>query len=167
MPDLKTTIHDHHEAIDAFVASARAVPATEWSEPRAPGKWSPGQVVEHVARAYELNLDVLHGVPPGMSLPSILRPLLRKFGFNAILRRGRFHSGSRAPRILRPSGSPAAAALLTQRLLSAANGFERDAAAGAQTVDHPFFGELPVVDLVRFQEIHTRHHLGQLPVADA
>jgi hypothetical protein len=44
------------------------------------------------------------------------------------------------------------------------DGFETDAAAaGVSSIDHPFFGRLPLTDFVRLQEIHARHHRGQLP----
>jgi len=39
------------------------------------------------------------------------------------------------------------------------------AALATATVDHPFFGRLPVGDFVRLQEIHTRHHREQLAPA--
>jgi hypothetical protein len=37
--------------IDVVVAAERS--AATWTTPRAPGKWSPSQVVEHVARSLE------------------------------------------------------------------------------------------------------------------
>lgn len=166
MPDLKTALHENHDAVDAFLATARAIPVAQWSQPRAVGKWSPGQVAEHVALTYELNLNVLHGTVPGRPLPRIVRLLFRKIGLNPILRRGRFFRASKAPKLLRPSASPAAPAVLLERLQAAANTFEREAVAGAQTVDHPFFGQLPVIDLVRLEEIHTRHHRGQMTTSE-
>jgi len=52
---------------------------------------------------------------------------------------------------------------LLARLESAAGVFERDAAAASvPDIDHPFFGRLPIVAFVRLQEIHTRHHRGQI-----
>ena len=52
------------------------------------------------------------------------------------------------------------------RLEAAMTAFEADAAAlGTAAIDHPFFGRLPLSDFVRLQEIHTRHHRGQLAQA--
>jgi uncharacterized damage-inducible protein DinB len=166
--DLQTGLEAHHQAVEAFLTAARAVPAARWSQPRAAGKWSPGQVAEHLALAYEVNRGVLHGRAPGAAAPRLLRPLIRKFGLNPVLRRGRFIPGSKSPEVFRPGASPAAPAVLLERLRAAADAFEQDAAATrAAIIDHPFFGRLPLVDFVRLQEIHTQHHRGQLGSAAA
>ena len=163
MPDVQTALHTHHQAVDAFLTAARAVPVARWAEPRAPRKWSPGQVAEHLAIAYEVNRQVLRGTPPGPAAPRLLRPLIRRFLLGPVLRRGRFIPGSKSPAVFQPSASPASPAVLLSRLESAAGAFERDAAAArAPDIDHPFFGRLPIVAFVRLQEIHTRHHHGQI-----
>ncbi|HUR94994.1 MAG TPA: DUF1569 domain-containing protein [Gemmatimonadales bacterium] len=159
-------LQDHHQAVEAFLTAARAVSPTRWSQPRAPGKWSPGQVVEHVALAYEVNRQVLHGHAPPMSAPRWLRPLIRTFLLGPVLRRGRFIPGSKSPRVLRPRPAAAVPADLLARLAAAMAAFETDAAAvRSPTIDHPFFGRLPLGDFVRLQEIHTRHHGVQLSPA--
>lgn len=163
MPDLQTQLDTHHQAVEAFLAAAREVPAAGWAQPRAAGKWSPGQVAEHLALAYEINRLVLHGEAPGGAAPRLLRPLFRTLGLNPVLRRGRFFPGSKTLEAFRPGASPAPAPALLERLRTAADAFERDArATGAPTIDHPFFGRLALVDFVLLQEIHTRHHRGQL-----
>ena len=162
MADIQPALQAHREAVDAFLDSARAVPPDAWMRPRAPGKWSPGQVVEHLSLAYEVNRGVLHGRAP-MRAPRWLRPLLGRFLLRPVLRRGRFIPGSKSPRVFRPGPSPAPPAELLGRLAAATTAFEADAAAfGADTVEHPFFGRLPLGDFVRLQEIHSRHHRGQL-----
>src|SRR5204863_10181882 len=106
-----------------FLTVARAVPPTVWSEPRAPGKWSSGQVVEHLARAYEVNDGVLHGNVPPMTAPRWLRPLIRRFLLGPVLRRGRFIPGSKSPRVFRPGPTPAPPAQLLNRLTAATAAF--------------------------------------------
>ena len=166
MADLRPMLRGHHEAVEAFLTAARAVPQVRWREPRAPGKWSPGQVVEHVARAYEVNRGVLRGSPAPVSAPRWVRPLIRRFLLAPVLRRGRFIPGSRSPRAFQPDPTPAEPAQVLGRLTAASAAFEADVAALATaTVDHPFFGRLPVGDFVRLQEIHTRHHREQLAPA--
>jgi uncharacterized damage-inducible protein DinB len=163
MPDLQTALSTHHQAVENLLTAARAIPASRWSQPRISGKWSPGQVVEHVALAYEVNRGVLHGRAAAATAPRLLRPLIRRFALQPVLRRGRFIPGSKSPKAFRPSTSPPAPAVLLDRLQAAVAGFEADAAsAGATTIDHPFFGRLPLVDFVLLQEIHTEHHRGQL-----
>lgn len=166
MADLETVLQAYRQAADAFLATARAVPAERWSEPRAPGKWSPGQVVEHVALAYEQNRRVVNGTGGPMTAPRWLRPLVGRFLRATVLRPGRFRPGSKSPKAFRPSEVPAPPAKLLGRLAAAVKAFETDAVAlGSSTIDHPFFGRLPLDDFVRLQEIHTRHHRGQLTPA--
>jgi hypothetical protein len=166
MADLQTVLYAHHEAAQAFLTTARAVPPTQWSQPCAAGKWSSGQVAEHLALAYEVNRGVLHGDAPPMTAPRWLRPLIRRFLLRPVLRRGRFIPGSKSPRVFRPGPAPAAPDQLLDRLAGVMTAFEVDAAAlGATTIDHPFFGRLPLSDFVRLQEIHTRHHRTQLAPA--
>src|SRR5206468_3575925 len=119
--------------------------AARWDQPRAPGKWSPGQVTEHVTLAYEFNRRLLHGDASGMvGAPRLLRPLLRKVLLGTVLRRGRFIPGSKAPKRFRPSASPAAQTSLLSRLEAAGAAFEADAKSlRAPAIDHPFFGRLP------------------------
>ena len=168
MSDLQTVLPALHQAVEAFLAAARAVPRAEWGQPRAAGKWSSAQVAEHLALAYEVNRDVMHGHPPPISAPRWLRPLIRKFLLGFVLRRGRFPPGSKSPRVFRPGPTPAAPEQLLGRLGTAMAVFEADAAAlGTPAIDHPFFGRLPLSDFVRLQEIHTRHHRRQLAPAAA
>ncbi|HEX8211935.1 MAG TPA: DinB family protein [Longimicrobium sp.] len=164
MPDLHSALHAHHQAVQAFLASARAVPPERWDRPRAEGKWSPGQIAEHLALAYEASGEVLHGRSPGGAPPRILRPLLRTLLLRPVLWLGRFPVASKAPGVMRPGTSTAPAPALLDRLQAAAAAFESAAReVRGTTTDHPAFGRLPVVDLVRLQEIHTRHHHLQLP----
>lgn len=164
MPDLQTALDAHHQAVQAFLASARTVPPERWDRPRAEGKWSPGQIAEHLALAYEASGEVLHGRSPGVAPPRLLRPLIRTLLLRPVLWLGRFPMASKAPEVMRPGSSPAPAPVLLDRLQAAVATFESAARnLRGPTVDHPAFGHLPVVDLVRLQEIHTRHHHLQLP----
>ena len=147
--DLQTSVADNRRAVGAFLADARAVPPTRWAHPRAPGKWSPGQVTEHVALAYELSRGLLHGSFPGKAAPRILRPFIRAFFLTPVLKRGRFGPGNKSPEPFRPTGSDLAAA----------------ARSGQDSIDHPFFGQVPLAEYARLQAIHTQHHRGQLSPA--
>ena len=48
MADINDVLAANHAAVLDLVAAAERSAAT-WTTPRAPGKWSPSQVVEHVA----------------------------------------------------------------------------------------------------------------------
>jgi pimeloyl-ACP methyl ester carboxylesterase len=149
MTDLRSALDAHHRAVDAFVQTARGLPPARWDQPRAPGKWSPGQVAEHLTLAYQVNRDLLHGGPPPLSAPRFLRPLIRIFLLGPVLRRGGFFPGTKAPRIFRPGPTPGPPDELLSRLEATTNGFEADSEAlGSDVVDHPFFGRLPLRDFV-------------------
>ena len=166
MTDLRTALDAHHQAVEGFLAVARTVAPSSWNKPRAPDKWSPGQVAEHVTLAYEVNRGVLRGGISAVAAPRLLRPLIRGLLLRPVLRRGRFIPGSRSPHAFRPGPAPASQPVLLERLQAAADAFEKDARdLGAPTIDHPFFGNLALVDFIRLQEIHTNHHRGQIPTA--
>jgi len=169
MSDLDTAIADNHKAVDEFTATARAIDAARWSVPRAEGKWSPAQVVEHIALTYEYSRAVLNHDAPGPAAPRFLRPLVRSFFVKPVLKRGSFRRNGRAPSMFQPSSVPGDAAELLPRLETAVRGFEEAVRAvdrsGRATLDHPFFGTMPVTDYLRLQAIHARHHRAQLPGA--
>lgn len=166
MTDLQRVISDNRDAVTNFIAAAHAVQASLWETPRAPGKWSPRQVTEHVTLAYELSRAALHGTFPGRAAPRFLRPLIRKFFLNPVLKAGRFGKGTTAPGPFRPTTTASGVEPLTARLRAAAIAFESDLLAGERsggtTVNHPFFGTIPVDEYLRLQVIHTRHHQAQL-----
>ena len=166
MADVHPEILDNRQAVDAFITAARAVPPTSWLQPRAPGKWSPAQVTEHVAIAYEVARSVVDGSYSGRAAPRIVQVLIRTIGFNPIVRTGRFKKGTKAPAFFQPTATPASVAELTARLEHAANGFidavEAAASQGRAIANHPFFGRVPLPDYTRLQAIHARHHREQL-----
>src|SRR5262245_16310858 len=144
MADLHSTIVDNGQAVDAFIAAAHAVPEARWTEPRAPNKWSPGQVTEHVAIVYEGARDIVEGTFSGRSLPRIVRPLIRRFAVDSILRAGRYRQGLKAPAFFQPTISTASVGDLCTRLRAASGAFEAAIQAAAREgrtfVDHPMFG---------------------------
>src|SRR4030095_14187030 len=81
-------------------------PAATGTTPRAPGKWSPSQIVEHVAGGLEEGANVVSGAPSIPMPPAFLRPLARLF-FNRILKKGVFPKGFKAHKALNPTSGPA------------------------------------------------------------
>src|SRR6185503_7326959 len=88
MADVNDALADNRAAVIDLVAAAERSAAT-WTTPRAPGKWSPSQVVAHVAAGLEEGANVVSGAPSIPMPPAFLRPLARLY-FNRILKKGVF-----------------------------------------------------------------------------
>ena len=60
MADVNDALAANRAAVIDLVAAAERSAAT-WTTPRAPGKWSPSQVVEHVARGLDEAANIFSG----------------------------------------------------------------------------------------------------------
>ena len=144
--------------VDAAAATAG------WATPRAPGKWSPSQIVEHVARSYDGAVHMAAGQPSAFpTLPVLIHPFVR-IVFRRLLRKGSFPNG-RTTKAMTPLAGPSTPEDGRARLAAAHDRFEaacRDLAVRGAPMRTTMFGAVPVEDFVRFLEIHTRHHGRQL-----
>ncbi|MBI3983016.1 MAG: DinB family protein [Gemmatimonadetes bacterium] len=167
MPDMSTVLAATRGAVDDLVTTADRAAAV-WTVPRAPGKWSPSQVVEHVARALEESANVVAGTPSKFpTFPGFLRPLVRAVFFNRVLKNNAFPK-AKTSKPFDPASGPATPAAARSRLHEAFARFDKECrarAANGQPVVSTLFGAVSVEDYVRFQEIHTRHHTRQIPGA--
>jgi hypothetical protein len=166
MADINDVLAGNHAAVLDLVAAAEKSAAT-WTTPRAPGKWSPSQVVEHVAGGLEEAANVLSGAPSIPMPPAFLRPLARLY-FNRILKKGVFPNGWKANKALDPATGPATPAQARVRLESALARFNQECRrrdASGQHLVSTGFGTVSVEDFVRFNALHTRHHCKQMPGA--
>ena len=62
MDDIESALTASRNAADQLIANAVSS-GRAWDAPCAPGKWSPSQIVEHVARSYEASVNVAAGQP--------------------------------------------------------------------------------------------------------
>jgi len=167
MADLDDGLADNRAAVLDLVAAAERSAAT-WTTPRAPGKWSPSQVVEHVAGGLEEGANIVSGTPSLPMPPAFLRPLLRLLFFNRILKKGVFPKGFKAHKALNPASGSATPAQARVRLEGALARFDQECrrrAASGQHLVSTGFGTVSVEDFVRFNALHTRHHCKQMPGA--
>ena len=166
MPDISAALADNRAAVDDLIAAAERSEAG-WTTPRAPKKWSPSQVVEHMAISMEQSANVVAGVPSKFpSLPRFVRPVVRLV-FRWILRRQSFPK-AKTPPPFDPAAGPATPAEGRVRLEEAATKFDqkcRTCATDDGAVESTVFGTVPLDDYVRFQALHVRHHIKQLPSA--
>jgi hypothetical protein len=166
MADVNDVLATNRAAVIDLVAAAERSAAT-WTTPRAPGKWSPSQVVEHVARGLEEAANIVSGAPSIPMPPAFLRLVGRLF-FYRILKKDAFPNGFKAHKAMNPSSGPATPAEARVRLEGAFARFDQECrrrATSGQHVVSTGFGTVSVEDLVRFNAIHTRHHCKQMPGA--
>jgi hypothetical protein len=164
--ELEAALADNHAAVEEFIGTARAMNALQWTTPRAPGKWTPAQIAEHLAITYEYGVALAKGTPPGGGAPFFIRPLIRWAFVNPTLKAGRFTRTGRTPRLFEPTAAPPAATVVLPRLETALASFEAAIRSGRpearDALNHPFFGSVPTTDYLRLQSIHSRHHHVQL-----
>jgi hypothetical protein len=169
MADVSAVISANREAVSELIAVSDRCGAV-WTTPRAPGKWSPSQIVEHVARSIEESANMMAGAPTKfVKLPFFLRPVARTLLFKRVLRTGGFPK-AKTNKPMDPQSGPATPTDARARLEGALARFDRELRARAHasdTVTSGAFGTVRVIDYARFIEIHTRHHCKQMPTAMA
>jgi hypothetical protein len=164
MADVNDVLAGNRAAVIDLAAAAERSAAT-WTMPPAPGKWSPSQVVEHVARGLDEGANVVSGAPSIPMPPALLRMVARLF-FYRILKKDAFPKGLKAHKAMNPTSGPATSAEARVRLEGAFARFDQECrrrVASGQHVVSTGFGTVSVEDFVRFNAIHTRHHCKQMP----
>jgi hypothetical protein len=164
MTEINSVLAASTQAIEQLIATAeRCGPA--WAAPRAPGKWSPSQIVEHVARSLEESANMAAGRPSKFpKLPVVVHPLVRGLLFNRVLRKGAFPK-AKTNKAMNPVTGPATPAEGRVRLETAHDKFDaacRQLASRDERMRTTVFGGVSVADYVRFMELHTRHHRMQM-----
>jgi hypothetical protein len=159
----------HAAAVEDFAAAAQRIPAAAWLVPRAEGKWSPAEIVEHLNTTYAVVLDELAG-GPGMKIRTkwwqrlLLYPTIRR----RILTGRGFPPGARAPREVRPATVPADQRGAIAAFRELARKFDEaiaDAVSGGRRVriTHAYFGRSSAMTGMLFAARHIEHHRAQLP----
>jgi hypothetical protein len=165
MANINAALAASKEAIDQLImAGERSGPA--WTAARAAGKWSPSQIVEHVARSLEESANMAAGRPSKFpKLPAIVHPIVRTLLFNRVLKNGAFPK-AKTNKAMDPASGPATPFDGRARLESAHETFDeacRQIASHGGRMRTTIFGAVAPEDYVRFMELHTRHHSKQMP----
>jgi hypothetical protein len=164
MADINTALAASRDAIDQMIVAGERTGAA-WTSPRAPGKWSPSQIVEHVARSLEESANMAAGRPSKFpKLPALIHPVVRSLLFKRVLRNAAFPK-AKTNKAMDPASGPATPAEGRARLETAHQKFDdvcRRVAADSGRMRTTIFGSVPVGDYVRFMELHTRHHGKQM-----
>jgi hypothetical protein len=164
MADVNAALAASKEAIDQLIAMGERT-GPSWTASRAPGKWSPSQIVEHVARTLEESANVAAGRPSNFpKLPAVVRPVVRSLLFKRVLKRAAFPK-AKTNKAMNPASGPATPMEGRARLETAHKKFEdacRQLASRGESMRTTVFGAVSVEDYVRFMELHTRHHGKQM-----
>jgi hypothetical protein len=162
----------HADAVAQFAAVARAIPASQWQAPLAPGKWSPAEITAHVTEVYVVvRREAAGGAGMRMRGSAFRRWLLRHLVLPRLLAGRSFPPGVRAPVETRPVTASAdqasAIASLEQVSRQCLRELTDRQAAGAVWLTHAYFGRGPALYALRLMTVHLLHHLRQLPKAAA
>jgi hypothetical protein len=167
MADIDLPLAGVRTAVAELFAATERAEAT-WTKPRSPGKWSPSQVVEHVARIMEESANVASGRPSKFpTIPFFFRPIVRIAVFKRTLWRNDFPKMKAADAFVPVTGSatPADGRDRLQGALSLFDQACRAQSAAGRKVASTIFGAVSVADFAKFQELHVRHHILQMPDA--
>src|SRR5213594_542524 len=90
MADLNTALDGSKDAIEQLIIAGERT-RSAWTSPRAPGKWSPSQIVEHVARSLEESANMAAGRSSKFpKLPAVMHPVVRGLLFKRVLKKAEF-----------------------------------------------------------------------------
>src|SRR3989441_7133127 len=164
MADINAVLGASKEAIDQLIVAGERTGAA-WTSSRAPGKWSPSQIVEHVARSLEESANMAAGRPSKFpKLPALVHPVVRGVLFKRVLRKAAFPK-AKTNKAMDLASGPATPGEGRVRLETAHQKFAeacRQTASHGERMRTTIFGAVPVEDYVRFMELHTRHHGKQM-----
>lgn len=132
-----------------------------------PGKWSPGQIVHHLAISLDASGQTFAARRHHAPMRRRARTLRQRMAYFLVLRLGMQPPGVEAPAAVRPAVRPDRAA--TERQLR--DGVERFLALGLELlparrddlfVKHPYLGDLTYLEWSRFHLWHCAHHAKQI-----
>jgi hypothetical protein len=172
MTDWDTAMADHDAAVAELRDAIREVPVSRWAEPPVPGKWSAAEVALHLVLTYQHLTREQLGKTTIRVLPRPWRSwVLKQFVLPRLLAGAALPRGVRAPREVRPVGtlpSPQGAVeSLGGEVQAWAEAMTRNREVPRAGATHPFFGRLPLLTMLRFATLHTRHHCRQIERAGA
>jgi hypothetical protein len=154
-------------SLDAFILAPLAGKGDEAWRAGPPGRWSVGQIVEHLTNAIELSAQGFAGradKPPMQRRPRTGPEAVARF---VVFNFGWFPGRPQAPSITLPSELPDRARTET-RLRDAVQAFgelERrvlPARAHDLLLKHPRFGDLTLPEFMHFHVRHAVHHRKQI-----
>lgn len=141
-------------------------PEASWQQAPA-GKWTPAQIVEHLALAMATSATTFAGRRGKEPMARRGTTLREKIGKIFTFGLGRFPPGLRAPERTTPPPRVAGAAAEAhfRAALATWQAVERDLLPARRSdlfVKHPRLGDLTIEEWARFHMVHARHHARQI-----
>ena len=154
------------QALDDIDAATRGLTTADLERLPA-GKWSPAQILEHLALGFGATAKgaarCLAAGRPAAGVPTLRHHVATAL----VVTVGYLPSGRSAPERTRPRGLSGGAAMEAVRanLVAMDDALARCAqrfGARAALLDHPILGPLSVSQWQKFHRVHTRHHMKQI-----
>jgi hypothetical protein len=154
------------DLVDVVIGPMAGRPEAAWQQAPA-GKWTPAQIVEHLALAVELSATTFATRRAKEPMTRRGTTLREKVGKVFTLGLGWFPPGRKAPPPTTPAPrvEPRAAEAHFRAALAAWAAVERDLLPARRHdlfVKHPRLGDLTLEEWARFHVVHARHHARQI-----
>lgn len=167
-----SVLAEHAAAADAFAATIATLTPEQWTRRPAPDAWTPSEITEHLARTYSQYAGESRGKDSLRIRLGFFRLILARAFVKPRLLNGAPFPKAKAPRSLRPVSGPDTPADGVALFRATGESCVRDLGILAERrphrqLVHPYFGHLPLYDVVRFAAHHIRHHHRQLLAAIA
>lgn len=168
---LPQLLDDLDAALADLLAPVEAHPAI-WNDGR-PGKWSAGQVIEHVGIALHVFVDrferIEHWSRQGRMERMPWRDPVQWLFIRLVVRGGRMPSGARSAKVLEPAELPNRTAVLARFAEDRARTLALGLRLSSDDLDRLWIHN-PIIpswhytfpEAVRIQAIHARHHTRQI-----
>jgi hypothetical protein len=142
------------------------LPEASWQQ-APPGKWTPAQIVEHLARALEMSATTFAARRAKEPMARRGTTLREKLGKAFTFGLGRFPPGLKAPERTTPPPhvDGRAAEAHFRAAVAAWEAAERELIPARRNdlfVKHPRLGDLTLEEWGRFHAVHSRHHARQI-----
>ena len=157
---------DYGQLPDLVLGPLTGRPDTDWHR-APPGKWCPGQIVEHLTLLLEYSARTFHSRRAKEPMRRRARSPREWAGYFLVLRVGWIPSGWRAPVPVRPAEHPERTEM-ERRFREAVERcavLEREllpSRAGDLFVKHAVLGDLTLPEWRRFHVLHCAHHARQI-----
>ena len=166
--DLDHYLRVYDQLTEDFIDTFTAFAKTDYNRPIAPGKWSPGQYVEHVVKSERAFGRILRGpmapAPAGRGADDLCARM--DAGLRATTERYDAPGSVRPVDGTRYSAAEQLDAFVDGRAeVRTAVEFAPDPGAIAKAYAHFLFGELTVTEWLYFQAVHGERHRLQVAAA--